>query len=65
MTMVQIGEFDAYVAHPPQTPKAAIIVIKDILGVNAGIRQKCDRLAATGVRLADNRPSGLFAEHLA
>ena len=40
--------FGAYVARPDGTPKAAIIVIQEIFGVNAGIRRKCDRLAEEG-----------------
>ena len=32
-------EFDAYVARPADTPKAAIVVIQEIFGVNAGIRR--------------------------
>ena len=35
--------FGAYVAEPAGTPKAAIIVIQEIFGVNPGIRQKCDK----------------------
>ena len=52
--MIQIaamGEdalFPAYAAMPVNTPKAAIIVIPEIFGVNAGIRQKCDALAEAG-----------------
>ena len=42
------GSFNAYVARPTGTPKAAIIVIQEIFGVNPGIRQKCDTLAAAG-----------------
>lgn len=42
------GAFDVYVAEPTATPKAAIIVIQEIFGVNAGIRGKCDRLADEG-----------------
>jgi carboxymethylenebutenolidase len=42
------ASFDAYVATPDQTPRAAIIVIQEIFGVNEGIRRKCDRLAAEG-----------------
>ncbi|WP_293875930.1 MULTISPECIES: dienelactone hydrolase family protein [unclassified Sphingomonas] len=42
------GTFDAYVAEPAGTPKAAIVVIQEIFGVNAGIRSKCDSLAAAG-----------------
>ena len=48
MTMTRIGDFSAYVAQPAGQPRAAIIVIQEIFGVNAGIRQKCDRLAADG-----------------
>jgi carboxymethylenebutenolidase len=40
--------FLAYVARPERTPRAAIVVIQEIFGVNAGIRRKCDRLAADG-----------------
>lgn len=42
------AEFGAYVAQPEGTPKGAIIVIQEIFGVNPGIRQKCDKLAADG-----------------
>jgi carboxymethylenebutenolidase len=42
------GSFSAYVAEPEGTPRAAIVVIQEIFGVNPGIRQKCDRLAAQG-----------------
>ena len=40
--------FKAYVARPPEEPKAAIVVIQEIFGVNPGIRQKCDLLAQQG-----------------
>ncbi|TKD51928.1 dienelactone hydrolase family protein [Sphingomonas baiyangensis] len=42
------GSFAAYLAEPEGTPRAAIVVIQEIFGVNAGIRRKCDRLAAEG-----------------
>ncbi|QZD90812.1 dienelactone hydrolase family protein [Qipengyuania aurantiaca] len=42
------ANFDAYVARPADTPKAAILVIQEIFGVNAGIRRKCDKLAEDG-----------------
>jgi len=42
------GEFAAYLARPAGTPTAAIVVIQEIFGVNAGIRRKCDRLAEAG-----------------
>lgn len=41
-------EFMAYVARPTGAPKAAIIVVQEIFGVNAGIMQKCDKLAEQG-----------------
>ncbi|WP_379922985.1 dienelactone hydrolase family protein [Erythrobacter sp. R86502] len=40
--------FGAYVAKPEGTPRAAILVIQEIFGVNPGIRQKCDKFAADG-----------------
>src|SRR5688572_30871578 len=40
--------FLAYCARPDGEPRAAIVVIQEIFGVNPGIRQKCDRLAAEG-----------------
>ncbi|WP_284123888.1 dienelactone hydrolase family protein [Parerythrobacter aestuarii] len=40
--------FHAYVARPAGEPKAAIVVIQEIFGVNPGIRQKCDLLAEQG-----------------
>lgn len=42
------GSFTAYVAEPDGTPKAAIVVIQEIFGVNAGIRRKADTLAEAG-----------------
>lgn len=42
------GQFKAYVAEPAGTPKAAIIVIQEIFGVNPGIRAKCDHWASLG-----------------
>lgn len=42
------GSFEAYRAEPETTPRAAIVVIQEVFGVNPGIRQKCDRLAAQG-----------------
>jgi carboxymethylenebutenolidase len=40
--------FGAYLAQPATAAKAAIIVIPEIFGVNAGIRQKCDTWAQAG-----------------
>ncbi|HWV11791.1 MAG TPA: dienelactone hydrolase family protein [Sphingobium sp.] len=42
------GHFDAYVAEPEGQPRAAIIVVQEIFGVNEGIRRKCDNWAAQG-----------------
>ena len=42
------GAFDCYLARPAGPPTAAIVVIQEIFGVNAGIRRKCDRLAEAG-----------------
>ncbi|MES1976266.1 MAG: dienelactone hydrolase family protein [Pseudomonadota bacterium] len=47
-TLDGTGSFSAYYAEPAGTPRAAIIVIQEIFGVNAGIRRKCDRLAEDG-----------------
>ena len=42
------GSFEAYVAEPDGTPRAAIVVIQEIFGVNEGIRRKCDHWAEKG-----------------
>lgn len=42
------GSFDAYVAEPATPARAAIIVLQEVFGINAGIRDKCDALAAEG-----------------
>jgi len=42
------GSFDAYVAEPEGSPRAAIVVIQEIFGVNPGIRKKCDLWADLG-----------------
>ena len=42
------ASFGAYIARPQGPAKGAIIVIQEIFGVNPGIRQKCDKLAAEG-----------------
>ncbi|MFO1204877.1 MAG: dienelactone hydrolase family protein [Burkholderiales bacterium] len=41
-------QFPAYCAEPAGPARAAIIVIQEIFGVNAGIRSKCDRWAEAG-----------------
>ena len=47
-TLDGAGTFPTYLAKPQSTARAAIIVIPEIFGVNAGIRQKCDDWAALG-----------------
>jgi carboxymethylenebutenolidase len=47
-TLDGAGRFDCYLARPAEEPKAAVVVIQEIFGVNAGIRRKCDRLAEDG-----------------
>lgn len=42
------AQFDVYVARPEGMPKAAIVVIQEIFGVNEGIRTKCDNWARAG-----------------
>ena len=41
-------KFGGYRADPTSSPKAAIVVIQEIFGVNHHIRSVCDRLAAAG-----------------
>lgn len=49
ITTLEGGQgFAAYVAEPAGEPRAAIVVIQEIFGVNPGIGQKCDRLAEAG-----------------
>lgn len=47
-TLDQQDRFHAYCATPEAAPKAAIIVIQEIFGVNEGIRRKCDKWAKAG-----------------
>ena len=42
------GAFAAYIARPRVTPAPAIVVIHEVFGVNADLRQSCDELAAQG-----------------
>jgi carboxymethylenebutenolidase len=42
------GTFEAYLAEPDGAPRAAIVIIQEIFGVNEGIRRKCDKWAAQG-----------------
>ena len=40
--------FDAYVARPAEQPKAGLVVVQEIFGVNAHIRAVADGYAADG-----------------
>ncbi len=42
------GAFRAYVARPATEPAPAVVVLHEVFGVNADIRQTCDELAANG-----------------
>jgi carboxymethylenebutenolidase len=42
------GAIPAYCARPAGTPRAAIVVIPEIFGVNEGIKAKCDAWAELG-----------------
>ncbi len=47
-TLDSDASFTGYIARPEGGAKAAVIVVQEIFGVNPGIRQKCDKLAAEG-----------------
>jgi carboxymethylenebutenolidase len=47
-TLDGADNFAGYLAAPATPAKAAIVVIQEIFGINAGIRRKCDRLAEAG-----------------
>jgi carboxymethylenebutenolidase len=42
------GSFNAYIARPSILPAPVIVVIQEIFGVNADLRETCDELAAQG-----------------
>lgn len=42
------GNFSAYIAHPAVLPAPVIVVIQEIFGVNADLRDSCDELASQG-----------------
>src|SRR5271170_4494589 len=42
------GTFTAYIARPEELPAPAVIVLQELFGVNADIREKCDELAKQG-----------------
>ena len=42
------GKFKAYVAQPSAPSAPSVVVLQEIFGVNADLRQTCDELAAKG-----------------
>jgi len=42
------GSFGAYIARPASLPAPAVVVLHEVFGVNADIREHCDRLADQG-----------------
>jgi carboxymethylenebutenolidase len=42
------GDFAAWLARPAGAPRGAVVVAQEIFGVNAVMREVCDRLAASG-----------------
>lgn len=42
------GAFGAYVARPASLPAPVVVVLQELFGVNADIRETCDELASQG-----------------
>src|SRR5271156_1885952 len=42
------GKFHAYISRPAKLPAPAVVVLQEIFGVNADIRETCDELAGRG-----------------
>jgi carboxymethylenebutenolidase len=42
------GTFYAYISRPQTLPASAVVVLQELFGVNADIRQTCDELAEEG-----------------
>jgi carboxymethylenebutenolidase len=42
------GAFGAYIARPETAPAPAVVVLHEVFGVNADIREKCEELAEQG-----------------
>lgn len=61
-TLDDTADFPVTVARPDGDPKAAIIVIPEIFGVNPGIRSKCQAWAAKGYLAAAPDIFWRFAE---
>jgi carboxymethylenebutenolidase len=47
-TVSSDGAFSAYIARPKTLPAPAVIVLQEVFGVNADIRQTCNELAKEG-----------------
>jgi carboxymethylenebutenolidase len=45
---VHDGTFAAYIAKPKTLPASAVVVLQELFGVNADIREHCDALAEQG-----------------
>ena len=48
LTAADGHDFATYVAKPDSTPQGAVVIIQEIFGVNAHIREVADRFAAAG-----------------
>src|SRR5271156_1192943 len=44
----QGGTFNAYISRPKTSPASAVVVLQELFGVNADIRNHCDELAEQG-----------------
>src|SRR6202795_4286886 len=44
----QGGTFTVYIARPKALPASAVVVLQELFGVNADIREHCDELAEQG-----------------
>ena len=42
------GTFGAYITRPEVLPAPAVVVLQELFGVNADIRERCDELAERG-----------------
>jgi carboxymethylenebutenolidase len=42
------GAFGAYIARPETAPAPAVVVLHEVFGINADIREKCNELAEQG-----------------
>jgi carboxymethylenebutenolidase len=49
------GAFGTYIARPKSLPAPAVVVLREVFGVNADIRKTCDELAARHGRAASWR----------